>query len=224
MTRYLTSGTVHIYCCFTFFRAVNSAEIFKRFVPPESVAYCVKLWDYFGFEFKIKKSRQTKLGDYRYSPNLKKHTITINNDLNPYSFLVTYLHEVAHLVTFNEHGRKAAPHGVEWKSTFKRVAKPVLNDKVFPPQVLLALINYFKNPKAASCSDPVLYNILRQFDEPTDLIPLSKIIVGNRFDFQGKEYLKLEKKRSRSVCQEVVSKRKYLISEIARVMPLSQPA
>ncbi|MEQ8473217.1 MAG: SprT-like domain-containing protein [Marinoscillum sp.] len=201
---------------------MNSSEIFKRFVPAESVDYCVKLWDYFGFEFKIKKSRQTKLGDYRFTPKLKRHTITINNDLNPFSFLVTYLHEVAHLVTFDEHGRKAAPHGTEWKHNFKRVAQPVLNDKVFPLPVLLALNNYFKNPKAASCSDPVLYNILKQFDEPTDLIPLSQVKTGQTFDFQGKNYVKLEKKRSRSVCQEVMSRRKYLISEIARVKLIVQ--
>ncbi|WP_421869555.1 SprT-like domain-containing protein [Marinoscillum sp.] len=196
---------------------MTAEDVFRRFVPAPAVGYCAKLYTYFGFEFKIKRNRQTKLGDYRYSPQTKKHTITINNDLNPYAFLVTYLHEVAHLVTFDEHGRKAAPHGMEWKNNFKRVAKPVLNEEVFPPPVLLALNNYFKNPKAASCSDPVLYNILRGFDGPTDLIPLSKIAIGELFDFQGKHYVKLEKKRTRSVCQAVESKRKYLISEIARV-------
>tara|TARA_Y100000310_G_scaffold345640_1_gene467616 strand:- start:2158 stop:2763 length:606 start_codon:yes stop_codon:yes gene_type:complete len=201
---------------------LKTEDVFKRFVPIQAVDYCVKLIDYFGFEFKIKKNRQTKLGDYRYSHQTKKHTITINNDLNPYAFLVTYLHEVAHLVTFDEHGRKAAPHGTEWKNNFKRVAKPVLNEEVFPPPVLLALTNYFKNPKAASCSDPVLYNILRQFDEPTDEIPLSKVSIGELFKFQGSSYLKLEKKRTRSVCQEVDSKKRYLIAEIARVRPITE--
>ena len=196
-------------------------NVFERFVPEPAAAYCLKLYEYFGFEFKIKKSRQTKLGDYRYSPQTKKHTITINNDLNPYAFLVTYLHEVAHLVTFDEHGRKAAPHGTEWKNNFKRVAQPVLNQQVFPETVFIALQNYFKNPKAASCSDPVLYNILRQFDGPTDLIPLSQIKVGDIFDFQGKEFQKLEKKRTRSVCLEVKTNRRYLISEIARVKIVS---
>ena len=185
------------------------------------MAYCVRLYTYFGFEFKIKKSRQTKLGDYRYSPQTKKHTITINNDLNPYAFLVTYLHEVAHLVTFDDHGRRAAPHGLEWKQNFKKVAQPVLHGEVFPQPVLIALTNYFKNPKAASCSDPVLYNILRQFDGPSELIALSQVGNGEVFDFQGKHYLKLEKKRTRSVCQEVKTKRKYLISEIARVKKIS---
>jgi len=195
----------------------QARDVFERFVPTEAAEYCFKLWDYFGFEFKIKKSRQTKLGDYRFSPQTKKHTITINNDLNQFSFLVTYLHEVAHLITYDKHGRKAAPHGEEWKQNFKKVAEPVLNGKVFPPEILLALTNYFKNPKAASCSDPVLYNVLRKFDGPSDMIPLSQVEIGQSFEFNDNTYKKLEKKRTRSVCMALSTGRKYLISEIAQV-------
>jgi SprT protein len=198
----------------------STKAVFERFVPEAAVSYCEKLWDYFGFEFKIKKSRQTKLGDYRYDPRSKKSTITINNDLNQYSFLVTYLHEVAHLYTFEKHGRKAAPHGKEWKMSFKKIAEQVLNERVFPSEILLALQNYFKDPKAASCSDPVLYNILRKYDGSSDFIPLSKVAVGSSFEFNGKSYRKLEKKRTRSVCLALESGRKYLISEIAQVKEL----
>jgi len=81
-------------------------EIFERFLPPGSANYCHDLWRKHGFEFKIKKGRKTKLGDYRYDPRQKKHTITINNDLNSYSFLITYLHEVAHLITLEKKSQK----------------------------------------------------------------------------------------------------------------------
>lgn len=195
-------------------------QVFERFIPEKAVGYCSKLYDFFGFEFKIKKSRLTKMGDYRFDRQTGRHTITINNDLNPYAFLVTYIHEVAHLVTFKEHGRKVSPHGEEWKINFTKVMKPVLNEEIFPPNVYLALTNYFKNPKASSCSDPVLYNVLRQFDEPTGTVPLSKIPLGQSFIFNEKTYRKLEKKRSRSVCVELKSNRKYLIAEIAPVKPL----
>lgn len=194
-------------------------EVFARFVPPAATAYCFKLWNHLGFEFQIKRSRQTKLGDYRFTPQTKKHTITINNDLNPFSFLVTYLHEVAHMVTFKEHGRKAAPHGTEWKQNFKKVAKPVLNETVFPPNVLLALNNYFRNPRAASCSDPTLYNVLKQFDSPSHEIPLSKIPINQLFTFKGVVFKKLEKKRTRSVCLDIGSNKRYLIPEVAPVIP-----
>ncbi|WP_258104881.1 SprT-like domain-containing protein [Marinoscillum sp. MHG1-6] len=192
-------------------------DIFGKFVPPAAVSYCCKLYNYFGFEFKIKKSRQTKLGDFRFNAQTKKYTITINNDLNPYAFLVTYIHEVAHHVTYIENGRKVNPHGSEWKLNYKKAMQPVLNEQVFPPKILLALQNYFKNPKASSCSDPVLYNVLREFDGPTDSIPLSKVNIGEVFTFKEKTYRKLEKRRTRSVCMEMSSGRKYLIAEIASV-------
>lgn len=171
-----------------------------------------------GFEFKIKKARQTKLGDYRFNPQTNKHTITVNNDLNPFAFLVTYLHEVAHLIAFKQYGRRIQPHGKEWKNCFKEVAEPMLLPDVFHESVLLALKRYFRNPKASSCSDPVLYQILKQFDEPSDKLLLKEIPIGSMFQFNQKVFVKLEKKRTRSVCQEVTSKRKYLISDLAEVI------
>lgn len=193
-------------------------EVFERFVPASAVDYCCKLWDHYGFEFQIKRSRRTKLGDYRYDPKSKKHTITINNDLNSFSFLVTYLHEVAHLITFEKHGRKVDPHGTEWKNNFVKVAQPMMNEGVFPKPILLALTNYFKNPKASSCSDPILFNVLRKFDLENPSIPLSQIRNGEEFTFNGKLYRKIEVRRTRSVCMALSSGRRYLISEIAPVL------
>ena len=196
---------------------MTSREVFERFVPEAAVTYCDKLYANLGFEFKIKKARMTKLGDYRFHPQTNRHTITVNNDLNPYAFLVTYLHEVAHLVAFKKFGRRISPHGNEWKTCFKEVSTPMLTEQVFPRSVLAALHRYFKNPKASSCSDPVLYQILKQFDGPTDAILLKNIQVGQLFLFNKRQFVKLEKKRTRSVCQEVTTKRKYLISEVAEV-------
>lgn len=197
---------------------MTSQEVFQKFVPPASVDYCVKLYQRLGFEFKIKKARQTKLGDYRFNPKTNKHTITVNNDLNPYAFLVTYLHEIGHLVAFKKYGRRIQPHGKEWKQAFKEVSEPMLTETIFHKSVLVALQKYFKNPKASSCSDPVLYEILKQFDEPSDKVLLRDVSIGKPFIFNKKTFVKLEKKRTRSVCQEITSKRKYLISEIAEVV------
>lgn len=196
---------------------MTSAEVFGKFVPEASVSYCVKLYERLGFEFKVKKARQTKLGDYRFNPKSNKHTITVNNDLNPYAFLVTYLHEVGHLIAFKQYGRRIQPHGREWKQVFKEIAEPMLLPEVFHESVLAALKRYFKNPKASSCSDPVLYQILKQFDEPSDSILLKEVVIGAAFVFNKKSFVKLENKRTRSVCQEIKTKRKYLISGLAEV-------
>lgn len=200
---------------------MTSEQVFQKFIPETAVSYCNKLYQKLAFEFKVKKARQTKLGDYRYDPRSDKHTITINNDLNQYAFLVTYLHEVAHLVAFKQFKRSIQPHGKEWKNSFKEIAAPMLSEEVFPKSVLAALKRYFKNPKASSCSDPVLYQILKQFDAPSDKILLKDIPIGDSFIFNKRNFTKLEKKRTRSVCKEMESGRKYLISDLAEVVQVS---
>lgn len=201
---------------------MTSEEVFKKFIPETAVSYCNKLYQKLAFEFKIKKARQTKLGDYRYDPRTNKHTITINNDLNPYAFLVTYLHEVAHLIAFKQYKRSIQPHGKEWKNSFKSIAEPMLTEEVFPKAVLSALKRYFKNPKASSCSDPVLYQILKQFDAPSDKILLKDISIGSQFIFNKRTFIKLEKKRTRSVCKEIASGKKYVISDLAEVVKIEE--
>lgn len=195
---------------------MTSKEVFEKFIPATAVSYCNKLYEKLGFEFKVKKARQTKLGDYRYDPHSDRHTITINNDLNSFSFLVTYLHEVAHLIAFKQYGNRVAPHGKEWKHCFVEVAKPMLTEEVFDGRVLTALNRYFNNPKASSCSDPVLYNILKQFDGK-ETMQLKDIPIGEVFSFNKRAFKKLEKKRTRSICLELESNRKYAIAEIAEV-------
>ena len=93
----------------------------------------------------------------------------------------------------------------------------MLTEEIFHKSVLEALKKYFRNPKASSCSDPVLYQILKQFDEPSSKILLKEIAIGEVFVFNKKVFIKLEKKRTRSVCQEVQTKKKYLISDLAEV-------
>ena len=196
---------------------MTSEQVFQRFVPEAAVVYCNKLYQRLNFEFKVKKARNTKFGDYRIHFDSGKQTITINNDLNPYAFLITYLHEVAHLLAFNQYGRGILPHGQEWKQCFRDVSKPMLSETIFPGPILHALVKYFKNPKASSCSDPVLYQVLRQYDAQEEKLLLQHIVIGQPFVFNKKQFVKLEKKRTRSICREVNSNRKYSISELAEV-------
>ena len=148
--------------------------------------------------------------------------ITINNDLNPYSFLITYIHEVAHLATFRDHGRSVAPHGREWKQNFVKGLKPVMKPTIFPSAVLDALDKHLTNPKATSCSDPVLYEVLRSFDERKEgETTLRHVAPGEQFVFQNQTYQKVEKRRTRALCVLVENNRKYLIPEIATVLKIS---
>ena len=60
---------------------------------------------------KVKKSRSSKYGDYRPPLKGSNHLITINYDMNKYAFLITLVHEIAHLTNWNKHKDKVKPHG-----------------------------------------------------------------------------------------------------------------
>ncbi len=58
----------------------------SRFVPEEAVPQAYKLWETLPFRFVISKARNSKLGDFRKKPNDDLAVITVNENLNPYSF------------------------------------------------------------------------------------------------------------------------------------------
>ena len=199
----------------------NYLAVFQRFVPLNAAQYCLELYLQHGFEFKIKKSRKTKYGDYKFEPTQEKHIITINNDLNQYAFLITYLHEVAHLITYQKHKNKVTPHGKEWKNTFKIVSLPILNPQVFPDPLLKRLAHYMLNPKASSCSDPNLYTLLNKYDRRNDTCLLQTLQVGDQFLLNGASYQYIQLKRTRVLCLQINSDKKYLISKISSVKKIS---
>ncbi|MDQ3394837.1 MAG: SprT-like domain-containing protein [Bacteroidota bacterium] len=193
-------------------------SIFEKHVPDPVSHYCFDLWEEYRFNFLVAKKRSTKLGDYRYSGHEQSHTITINNNLNKYSFLVTYLHEVAHLLTYSEYKNKVSPHGHQWKNNFQQLLIPILNDLVFPADIIVHLKNYINNPKASSCSDHNLAKALSAYDEnENSLVHLSEVKSGNKFRFNRKVYQMEAVKRTRIICKELSSGRKFLISGIAQV-------
>ncbi|MCG8305924.1 MAG: SprT-like domain-containing protein [Cytophagales bacterium] len=194
-----------------------------KHVPENAVHYCLDLWTAIPFHFKVTKTRNTKLGDYRYDHQNRSHSISVNFDLNKYSFLITYIHEIAHLLTTERHGRRSRPHGAEWKSCFQELMHPVLTDLIFPPDILGALKQHMKNPKASAYADSMLIAALRRYDPDQDgLRLLAELKEGDIFEFNGRKYKKLSVRRTRVLCQEFGSSRKYLISKMALVKNLSE--
>ena len=188
-------------------------------LPKHAVPYCFELWKEYQFIFKIRNPRLTKAGDYTYNPKKDLHTITVNKNLNKYNFLITYIHEVAHQVAFVKYGRKIAPHGQEWKTTFAELMAPMLIPEIFPPDILKVALRHFKNPKASSAGDPALVKALKYYDpvmQKEDVFLLDEIPLGGYFKFRSKTYQKLEKRRTRILC-EAHDKRRYLISKAAVV-------
>lgn len=194
-------------------------EIISKYVPVSSIDYCVGIWKDQPFSFKVARQRRSKVGDYRYNKLTHNHEITVNGNLNPYAFLITYLHEAAHLIQFRRYGHNRPPHGREWKNIFRELIRPVMTERVFPAELLEQLARHMKNPKASSHSDPELSKHLRRYDlDRSGEIYLEDLGEGDKFILNGRSYTKLKKRRTRSICMDERSGRKYLISELAQVM------
>ncbi|GJM28613.1 MAG: metallopeptidase [Cyclobacteriaceae bacterium] len=178
------------------------------------------MWDKYQFNIKITSHRKTKLGDYRYRPDGNTHLITINHDLNPYAFLMVYIHEVAHCVTCINHGQRVKPHGSEWQEQMKQLAAPLLDNNRLPSDLRLALLAYLKSPKAASCSSVALTRALRKYDPVSSLIPLEQLPEGTEFSFHSRRYRKIKHRRTRVTCKDTHTHRTWLIPMLALVEPV----
>lgn len=197
-------------------------EKLRAFVPAGFEEMVADLLFMHPVSFKIVKPRSTKLGDFRPPFRGSKPQITVNGDLNPYSFLVTTLHEFAHLHTHLEHGSAVKPHGEEWKAAYRSLLLPAIDSGLLPDDVLNALVNSLASTKASSCSDVQLTRVLRKYDAPKDGIVLLESLPKNTtFALQGKAFVKGELRRKRYLCEEVSGKRKFLVHALSEVRPLT---
>jgi hypothetical protein len=180
-------------------------------LPPASVDYCVHLWEQKPFQFQLSKKRISKSGDFTCKHG---HTpkITVNKDLHPYEFLITYIHEVAHLHVHQKYGHRVEAHGTEWKKAFQELFAPMLTPEIFPAEILLTLKEHMANPKASTYSDTRLTKLLRKHDpRAAKTTLLSDIPEGSVFDLNGRWFKKGKLQRTRVLCLEVKSRRQFLV-------------
>lgn len=189
-------------------------------LPASAIPYVRTLLQNSRVRLKISRKRLSKYGDYRPGINGQPHLVTINRDLNPYSFLITLVHELAHAFAFDRYGYRIRPHGKEWKSTFCKLMEPLLTITVFPADVLLYLQRHMSNPKASTSADPYLLRVLRNYDRQESRLFLEDLPEGSEFSLlNGRLFVKGEKKRKNFLCVALNNKRKYLINPLAEVRP-----
>lgn len=192
-------------------------KVLSKYVPSDYIEYIVELLCAHPVQFKIAKPRKTKLGDFRVERE-GLHKITVNGDLNQYSFLITTIHEFAHLVTYNNYGGRVKPHGKEWQLTYSKMLYPVVQAGNLPEDISKAIENSLINVKASSCTDQKLYRVLLEYDPPKDgLHRLEELDRGSVFLLNGKAFKKGNLRRTRYVCTNASNKRQYLISALAHV-------
>jgi len=196
----------------------RNEDILSKYIPLTAVPLIADWIITLDFKLKIKKERSTKLGDYRPPFNGSNHQISVNYNLNKYSFLVTLVHEIAHLTTYTKYKNTVSPHGAEWKAEFKRLMQHFLNPEVFPVELLYALNKYLVNPAASSCTDKNLYRALKLYDtnENTGVF-IERLPLKTIFVYDSRLFEKGNKIRTRHQCKEIKTGKTYLFHALAEV-------
>ncbi|MCX2679671.1 SprT-like domain-containing protein [Galbibacter sp. EGI 63066] len=192
-------------------------EVLRKYLPERAVEPCFELIRVNHVHLKIVNERVTRHGDYRTMPD-GSHQITVNANLNKYRFLITLVHEIAHLVAFTKYGRSIKPHGVEWKKTFQKMMLPFIRPEIFPSSLLPVLANHFRNPRASSDTDAHLSVALKEFDPQNDKNYIFELPYGSLFRiYNGRVFKKGNKRVKRYECVEVKSGKTYLFQPNAEV-------
>jgi hypothetical protein len=204
------------------------AGLVRPFLPPPAVDYVGGLLAGVDLELRLSRPRRTKLGDHRPpSRVISVHRITINDDLNPYAFLTTLLHEIAHAATWERHGgrRRLRPHGEEWKEEFGGILEPVVLEGMLPEGITTALAGYLADPAAASCSDRRLVLALAEFDTPpTGRVRVEQLAERTVFKAANGGVFRAGRMiRSRRACFELGTGREYRVHGLAFVEPVAEP-
>jgi SprT protein len=201
-------------------------------IPENSRGYVLDWFHTNPVQLRISKARSSKFGDYRAPDKHLPARISVNRNLNPYDFLITLIHEMAHhevwkeatapqpVSLFHKRRRRPLPHGKEWKNQYRLMMQPMMTDSVFPPDVLHHLEKSFENPRSSSKSNGHLALALRNFDEPDGCVFIESLPFDAVFSLPaGRTFRKGEKLRKRYRCKCLDNGRIYLISPVARVIP-----
>ncbi len=191
----------------------------QAFIPQGSLEPVLHYIQQFKVHLTITRERKSVLGDYRHAIPGKNHRISVNGNLNRYAFLITLIHELAHLVTFLKFSNKVQSHGKEWKAIYKELLSQFLLKNIFPEDVEKALHSSLHNLPASSCADENLMRVLKNYDPVKEGIKLvEQVEEGECFTIEGGRVFKKGKQlRKRFQCIEIKTGKVYLFSAVYEV-------
>lgn len=196
----------------------------QDYLPPGTYHKVLEYLQTHHVHLTVTPQRRTILGDYRHRTRDRNHRITVNGNLNTYAFLITLIHELAHLLQFEQHGNRVAAHGREWKTIFGQLLAEFIRNRVFPEDIQQALTASLHNPAASSCADELLLRTLKKYDKENGLVMVEQLRPGSLFTTpDGKLFKKEEKLRKRYKCTEVRTGKQYLFSPVYEVKEVALP-
>lgn len=194
------------------------------FLPPGAFEPVAAYLHKYKVSLTITHHRRSILGDYRNATQNSSHRISVNGSLNPYAFLITLLHELAHLLTFEQYKHTVPPHGKEWKHFYKQLLNIFIELKIFPPDLNIAIQTSLQQVSAATCSDEILVRALRVYDKrkQAEWKLVENIATGSFFKTSdGRVFQKGARLKKRFRCTELNSGKIYLFSPVYEVQLLS---
>ncbi len=191
----------------------------QDYLPPGTYDAVLAYLRQYKVHLTVARERKSILGDYRHSTHHANHRISVNGNLNSYSFLITLLHELAHLLTFEQYGNKVLAHGREWKNIYAKMLAQFIQHKIFPADIEAELIRSLENPAASTCAEDGLLRILRKYDAKESHHRLvEELSMHDLFrTSDGRVFKKGEKLRKRYKCVEVKTGKVYLFSPVYEV-------
>lgn len=197
----------------------------ESFLPPRCFEAVLPFFRKYPIALTITRERKTRLGDYcPPKKGGKAHQISVNGNLNPYAFLVTLLHEIAHLQVYEQHRQRVKPHGPEWKAAFGLLLTAFANAGLFPKNLEPVVRKSAASPASATFRDVALSTALRHYDPADTAIAMAAgLQPGDLFrDSDGQVYEVLERRRTRLRCRRQANGREYLVpfaAEVERIPP-----
>jgi hypothetical protein len=192
----------------------------SSFLPEGSFEEVAYYLHHYKVHLTITRERQSILGNYRNKVFDKNHRISVNGNLNKYSFLITLLHELAHLLAHEKYGHRIQAHGKQWKEEYGKILSEFIPKKNFPPEIEKLLVQSLKNPAATTCTEPHLIRALKKYDVKKEgYFFVEELPAGSLFKVNsGAIFKKGERIRKRFKCVEVSTKKIYLFSPVYEVV------
>lgn len=195
-------------------------QALSNYLPEGAFEPVVELIHQYKVHLTVTRARKSVLGDYRHSFNGSNHKITVNGNLNKYEFLVTLLHELAHLLCFEQYRNRVEAHGKEWKQIYGSLLAAFMDLNLFPNDINKSLKKTLLNPAATANGETALLLVLRQYNtvNKTGSAVLATLPDGTFFTAEKQGvFKKIKLRRKRIECLEVKTGNIYLFSALTEV-------
>jgi hypothetical protein len=192
----------------------------KAYLPEGAFEPVLALIHQYKLHLTVTKARKSVLGDYRHPRMGANHKISVNGNLNQYEFLITLLHELGHLLCYEQYKNRVDAHGKEWKYLYGLLLADFIQRDIFPIDIKKSLKKTILNPAATANGETALLLVLRKYDivKKEGMAFVAHLPDGALFETEkGKRFQKIKKCRIRIECVELATGHIYSFSGLTEV-------